>query len=110
MPLVDRKHFVPTFDGGDDPVGIGGPDEGFRVRVVLAEEAVDRGLKVSDRAEYAAPEAPFGHLVEQLPTPRGHSQICTARPSSKQFAVWPALDPNLRPLRVKAGLETTELQ
>ena len=45
--LVDRiQHLVPTAGGGDDGVGIGGPDERFGALVVLGEVAVDGGLEV----------------------------------------------------------------
>lgn len=36
---------VPAFDGSDDLVWIGGPSEGFRLLVVLCNEAVDRRLE-----------------------------------------------------------------
>jgi hypothetical protein len=48
---------VPSPDGGDDLVRIGGPDEGLRVNVRFAQEAADRGLEVNNRAEHAAFEA-----------------------------------------------------
>ena len=48
---------MPSFDGGDDAIGIGGPDEGFWVIVGLVDEAVDGGLEVGDGAEDTALEA-----------------------------------------------------
>jgi hypothetical protein len=45
---------VPTFDGGDDFVWIGGPDEGLRLLVVLFEEAIDGGLEIGDGSEHAS--------------------------------------------------------
>jgi hypothetical protein len=36
---------VPASDGGDDFIGIGGPDEGVGIIVGFAEEAVDGGLE-----------------------------------------------------------------
>jgi hypothetical protein len=39
---------VPTFDGGDDFVGIGGPGEWFGSLVMLGNVAVDGGLQVDD--------------------------------------------------------------
>lgn len=59
--LVDRiQHLMPTSDGGDDFIGIGGPSEGFGVSVVLIEEAIDGGLQIGDGAEDAALEPAFG--------------------------------------------------
>ena len=39
---------MPALDGGDDFVGIGGPDEGLWAVVGLGEEAVDGGLEIDD--------------------------------------------------------------
>jgi hypothetical protein len=39
---------VPTLDGGDDLLGVGGPLEGLGVLVVLGKEAVDGGLEVDE--------------------------------------------------------------
>src|SRR5271170_3291854 len=47
---------MPSPDGGDDFVWIGGPGEGLRFLIVLFEEAVDRGLQVGDRSKDAALE------------------------------------------------------
>jgi hypothetical protein len=38
-------------NSGDNFVGIGFPDEGARVLVVLLDEAIDGGLQVNDRVE-----------------------------------------------------------
>jgi hypothetical protein len=62
--LMQRSHLVPSFDGGDDLVGIGGPCEGFGVFVGLGDEAVDGGLEVDEGAKDAALEASFGELGE----------------------------------------------
>jgi len=45
---------MPAPNRGDDFIGIGGPDEGFWLAVVLCDEAVDRGLQINGRAEHAA--------------------------------------------------------
>ena len=37
---------MPASDGGDDFLGIGGQDEGFRAFVVFGKEAVDGSLRV----------------------------------------------------------------
>ena len=56
---------MPAFDGGDDFVGIGGPDKGLWLFVGSAQEAVDGGLEIDDRAEDAALEAGAGQLGEE---------------------------------------------
>ena len=56
---------MPAIDLLDDAVGIGGPDEGFRFSVVLAEVAVDRGLQVNKRVEHTALQAPAGKRGEE---------------------------------------------
>lgn len=49
---------MPTFDGCDNLVGIGGPPEGLGfMLVVLGEEAIDGGLEVDDGMEDAALQA-----------------------------------------------------
>jgi hypothetical protein len=50
---------VPTFDGSDDFIGIGGPHEGLGVVVGFLQEAVDGGLEIDNRAEDPAFEAAF---------------------------------------------------
>ncbi len=44
---------MPTFDGGNDFVGICLPDEGARLLVVLFDEPVDDRLQVDDRVKDA---------------------------------------------------------
>ncbi len=39
---------MPAFDGGDDFVGIGGPDEGLWLLVGLVKEAADGGPQIAD--------------------------------------------------------------
>ena len=56
---------VPSFDGGDDFVGVCGPSEWPGIIVGLVEEAVDGNLEFTDRAEDAAFEAPFGEFGEE---------------------------------------------
>ena len=53
---------MPSFDGSDDAVGVGGPDEGLRFCVVFVDEAIDDGLEVDDGAEDATlePALPSG--------------------------------------------------
>ena len=42
---------VPSLDGGDDFVRVGGPREWLRVGVGLSDEAVDGRLEIDDGAE-----------------------------------------------------------
>ena len=56
---------VPTFDGRDDFIGIGGPHEGLGVIVGFLQEAVDGSLEIDDRAEDPAFEAAFGQFGEE---------------------------------------------
>lgn len=56
---------VPAFDGGDDPVWVGGPSEGFWVGVLLGDEAVDGGLEINERVECAALQAPLGKFGKE---------------------------------------------
>ena len=56
---------LPAFDGGEDALRIGGPDEGFGIGVCLSDEAVDSGLQVNDGSEHAALEATAGELGEE---------------------------------------------
>ena len=57
--------FGALFDGGDDAVGVGGPDEGFGIIVGLVDEVVDGCLKIGDGAEDAALEPAPGELGEE---------------------------------------------
>jgi hypothetical protein len=45
------RHLAPSFDGGDDLIGLLGPSEGAWVCVGLGEEPLDGGLKFDDRLE-----------------------------------------------------------
>ena len=56
---------MPASDGGDDFVWIGGPFEGLGHSVVLAQEAIESGLKVCDRAEDPALQAPLREFGEE---------------------------------------------
>ncbi len=39
---------VRSFDGGDDPIGIGGPGERFGVFVGFGDEVIDGGLEIDE--------------------------------------------------------------
>ena len=56
---------VPSFDGGDDFVGVGRPDEGLGIAIDLFDEAVDGGLEIDDGAEDTAFEPPPGEFGEE---------------------------------------------
>jgi hypothetical protein len=56
---------VPTFDGGDDFVGVCIPCEGIRLCIVFDDEAIDGSLQVDDRDEHAALQASFGEFGEE---------------------------------------------
>ena len=56
---------MPSAYGGDNFIGVGGPDEGFRLHIVLFQEAVDRSLQIEDRVEYAPFQSPFGERGEE---------------------------------------------
>jgi len=56
---------MPPIDGGDDVIGVGGPDERFSVVIVFLKKAFDSSLKVDDRMEDVAPEPAFGELGEE---------------------------------------------
>ena len=56
---------VPSVDGADDFIRVGGPDEGFGIIVGLVDEAVDGGLEVGDGAEHATLETASGKLGEE---------------------------------------------
>jgi hypothetical protein len=84
---------VPTFDRGDDFLGIGGPHEGLGIVVGFPEKAIDRGLEIDDRAKHAAFEAALGQLGEEAldgvePGGRGrrvveHKARMSAEPGSR---------------------------
>jgi len=65
-----RQRSSPTVDLAEDDVGIGGPDEGFGLGVVLLDVAVDRGLEVDDRVEHAPFQAAPGESGEEGQRPR----------------------------------------
>ena len=56
---------VPAPDGGDDLVGIGGPDERFGIVIGLGEESPYSGLEIDERAEHAALEPSLAELGEE---------------------------------------------
>ena len=71
---------LPAFDGGEDALRIGGPDEGFGIGVCLSDEAVDSGLQVNDGSEHAALEATAGELGKEAfdriePGCRGRGEV-----------------------------------
>jgi hypothetical protein len=71
---------MPSSDGGDDFVWIGGPGEGPGSVVSLGEEAVDGGLEVDDRSEDAAFEPALGEVGEEAfdgvePAGRGGREV-----------------------------------
>jgi hypothetical protein len=47
---MDRIHLAPAFDGGNDFIGVRGPDEGLWVMVGLVEIAAYGGLEIDDGA------------------------------------------------------------
>ena len=55
----------PALDGGDDTIGVSGPDEGLWFGIGFGEEAVDGGLKIDNRVEHAAFEPPPRQPGEQ---------------------------------------------
>src|SRR5512132_2999318 len=65
MTLGLNQHLVPSAGGGDDGLQVGGPDERFGIVVVLGEVAVDRGLEIDQRVEYATLQAAPGELGEE---------------------------------------------
>ena len=71
---------LPSLDGGENSVWIGGPDEGFGVGIGFLDEAVDGSLKVDNRAEDAALEAASGEFGEEAldrvqPGRRGRGEV-----------------------------------
>ena len=55
---------MPTFDGGDDFVGIGGPDEGLGIIIGFGDELIDGCLQVGHGFEDTALETVSGELGE----------------------------------------------
>ena len=56
---------VPSFDGSDDLIWVGGPGEGFRVFVGFSDEAIDGSLEIDEGVEDAALEPPPGEFGEE---------------------------------------------
>ena len=56
---------VPSFDGGDDLFGVGGPCEQLRVCVGLGDEAVNGDLEINDGAEGTAFQSTPAELGEE---------------------------------------------
>jgi len=56
---------VPTFNGGDNLVWIGGPCEWFRALVSFGDEAINGGLKIDEGMEDAPVEPPLGEVGEE---------------------------------------------
>ena len=56
---------MPSPDGGNDLLGVGAPDEGSGLLVMLLDEPIDSGLKVDDGVEDAVFQATTGQLGEE---------------------------------------------
>jgi hypothetical protein len=54
---------VPSFDGGDDVIWIGGPGEGFGVFVGFGEKAIDGRLEIDKGMEYRCSAANRHHFT-----------------------------------------------
>ena len=96
---------VPTSDGSDDFIGIGGPHEGLGVIVGLLQEAVDGGLEIDNRAEGTAFEAAFGQFGEEALDriePRGRGR--GVMEDKAGVSVEPGANPRLRGGRLLACL------
>ena len=65
---------MPTLHSGDDLVRICGPDEGFRVGILLGDEAVNGGLQVDDGMEDAAFKPFLESLAKKPSTALSHEQ------------------------------------
>jgi hypothetical protein len=55
----------PSFSRCDDFVGVGFPDEGFGLAVVVGDEAVDGDLQIDEGMEASALQSPAGELSEE---------------------------------------------
>jgi len=55
----------PSGSCGDDFVGIGFPNEGLGLGIVLGDQAVDGGLQVDDAMEHAMLQSPAGEFGEE---------------------------------------------
>ena len=56
---------MPTFNGGDNFVWIGGPRKRFRALIGFGDEAINGGLEIDERMEDAPVEPPFGEFGEE---------------------------------------------
>ena len=56
---------MPSFDGGDDFVGVLGPGKGLWICIGVVEEAVDGIFEFLEGAKYAALEALFSELCKE---------------------------------------------
>ncbi len=56
---------MPSTNGGDDLIGVGGPNEGLGVMVGLSDEAINGGLEFDDGVKDAALEAAAGEFGEE---------------------------------------------
>jgi hypothetical protein len=59
---------MPSLDGGDDFVGIGGPLEGLGMSVVVFDEPVDGFLELGHRSEDAALEPSLVRMAKNPST------------------------------------------
>jgi hypothetical protein len=55
---------VPAANGGDDFLGVSGPNEGLWHLICLVDEAIDRGLELDNGSEDTALQAFPGKLGE----------------------------------------------
>ena len=74
------QHLAPSGGGGNDFIGIGGPDKRLWLLVVVDDEAVDVGLQIDDAFEDPAFEAALGEDGEETfdgvePTGRGRREV-----------------------------------
>ena len=63
--MVRIQRLMPSPYGCDDYVWIGGPCEGLRLGIMLADEAVDGGLEIDGGMEDAAFEPPLRELGKE---------------------------------------------
>ena len=78
----------PSVSCGDDMIGVGFPDEGFWVCVIVfADKAVDGGLKVDDGLEDATLEPAPREFGEEAPCIGPSRSIGAARPERRKPAV-----------------------
>ena len=56
---------VPSFDGCDDFIGVGGPREGFGVLIGFGDEAIDGSLEIDEGMEGPALEPASGEFGEE---------------------------------------------